>query len=271
MILTIFLLASIALTSSASYVKVIEPYNATIINNGSVFLGKVGPGQTFFITINSSTTNNTGYLINLGWNRLIAAAIPAGWTAENSSLNRNRLSVELTPSPNAANGTYEFNLSAINTGNESGVGTLNFRAYVNVTPNVFKLSVTPKAIVSSPGEPTNLYITINNTGVSDNPFTVSVQNVPAWNNTQTVIALHHTTGHFIYPIYGYTPGVYNAKVYVSSLTSPIVYREENITYTVKASLENDYYAIGEGTVSFPILYEPAYAVMYFVGLIMHHL
>ncbi len=265
------LLASLVLTSGASYVRVTEPYNATIANNGSMFLGKVGPGQTFFITVNSSTTNSTGYLINLGWNRLVATSIPAGWTAENSSLNRRQLSVELTPSPNAANGTYAFNLSAINTGNESRIGTLHFRVYVNVTPNVFRLNVTPTSIVSGPGEPTNLYITINNTGVSDNPFTISVQDIPAWNNTQTVIALHHTTGHFIYPIYGYTPGVYSAKVYVKSLTSPIVYKEENITYTIKASLENDYYAIGEGAVSFPIIYEPAYDVMYIIGLIARHL
>ena len=50
-----FMLLALGAMSSAAgtYVNVTEPYNATLTNNGSIYLGKVGPGQTFSITISS--------------------------------------------------------------------------------------------------------------------------------------------------------------------------------------------------------------------------
>ncbi|MCL4411721.1 hypothetical protein M1329_02205 [Candidatus Marsarchaeota archaeon] len=261
-----FMLLSMA---GASYVSILEPYNATISGaNGSIYLGKVGPGQTFTVTISSTTTNSSGTLLNYAWNEFNVSDLPQGWIAKNSGLYRQTLSVEVTPSSNARNGTYSFMLTAINIGNYSKVGSVSFKAYVNVTPDVFHLQVSPKSVASGVGSPTNIYITINNTGVSDSPFVINVSGLPAWSVApQAVIALHHTTGTFIYPIYQYTPGVYKADVHVSSLESPLVYKSENVTLTVRASLSSDYKAIGMGSVTFPIVYEPAYAVMYLISLI----
>ncbi len=261
------MLFSLAVLSCASYVNMTEPYPATIMQNGSLYLGKVGPGQTFYVTISAATTNSTGSPVAIGWDELYASSLPAGWITQNSPLYGAYLSVKITVAPQAPNGTYTFNMTAINFGNYSKVGSIKMRAYVNVTPDVFKLSVSPSNVTAGPGEPSTVYVTINNTGVSDSPFSITVHGLPGWNSSKTVIALHSTTGQFSYPIYENEPNVYHLQVYVSSVSSPLIYKQSNVTLTTKATLAGDYAALGQGTPIFPIIYAPAYSVMYLISLI----
>jgi hypothetical protein len=251
----------------ASYVSIVSPFNYTANGNVTVPLGSVGPGQTFYVTVSAETTNSTGHMLNYGWNKLVATNLPAGWIAQNSSLNNQYLSTEITVAPREPDGTYSFNLTAINLGNYSGIGSMEFTMTVNVTPDVLKLGVSPTVLRAGPGQPAEVSVTVNNTGVSDTPFVIGLGGLPAWNTTQTVIALHHTTGRFQYPVYENEPGVYNIKLYVNSTASPLISKESNLTLIVGASVMNDYSALGQGLPLFPIVYEPAYAVMYFLGLL----
>jgi hypothetical protein len=262
------------LPSAYSYtpqVNVVEPYNATVYNNGTIYVGKVGPGQTFLITVSSTAVNASGVPIIRGWNKLVATGLQSGWVAQNSSLNTQYLSVLVKPAPQTVNGTYSFHLTAINLGNYSKLGTASFKVFVNVTPNVFILHTSPAEIKSGPGEPTDIYVTINNTGVSDNPFNISVLGLPGWNSTETVFALHGTQRSFSYPVYSPTPGIYHLIVTAVSSTSPLVKETENTQFTVSESVLNDYAAIGHGTLIFPIMSEPAYAVMYLLERIYAHI
>lgn len=261
---------SIVAISHATYVNIIEPYNATVQQNGSVYLGSAGPGQTFYVTILANTTNSTGAAYQIGWDELQASSLPNGWISQNSPLYTTEPSIKITIAPQAANGTYGFNLTAINIGNYSKLGNLRFAAYVNVTPNVFKLSVTPTDLNAGPGQPSDIYVTINNTGVSDSPFVMTLHGLPAWNYTKTVIALHHTQDSFAYPVFVDEPGVYHVGLYVSSIASPLIYKQSNITVTTKASIANDYAALGQGALTFPIIYAPAYAVMYLISLLSRY-
>jgi hypothetical protein len=268
-IFSLVLTAVLGLSYSAgTYVNITEPYNATLLNNGSLYLGKSGPGQTFSITISSLTTNATGAVFGRGWNELKVIKYPTGWIIKNSGLYRSSLTADITPSPNAPNGTYELELSAINIGNYSKIGSLNFIAYVNITPNVFRLSVSPNVVYGSPGEPKSISVMINNTGVSDSPFVINVSGVQGVSfQPETVIALHHTSEIFKYVIFAKTPGEYKPVVSVDSLESPLVSKSVNIKFDVKPSLLDDYYAIGQGSPIFPIIYEPSYVLMYIIGLI----
>lgn len=253
---------------AGTYVNMSEPYNATILQNGSVYLGRVGPGQTFEITISSITKNTTGAVFERGWNELKVISYPKGWISKNSELYRSTSTVFITPSPDASNGIYKLELSAINIGNYSKIGSLNFVAYVNVTPNVFRMNVTPSQINASPGEPRSITVEINNTGVSDSPFVINVSNIEGIKlQPETVIALHHTSETFRYAVYAKTPGIYKPVVAVDSLESPLVNKSLVIRLNVKPSLLDDYYAIGQGSPIFPIIYEPAYALMYVIGLV----
>ena len=73
-----FLVAALAMAillpaiAGASYVNITEPFNATIQQNGSIYLGKVGQGQTFYITISAETSNSSGRTYNIGWDELYA-------------------------------------------------------------------------------------------------------------------------------------------------------------------------------------------------------
>jgi hypothetical protein len=253
--------------ATASYVSVINPFHATIYNNGTMYLGKVGPGQTFSVNVSSTALNSSGVAINIGWNRLVASGVPPGWVVQNSSQNVQNLSVTIKPSPDTLNGTYEFYLTAINLGNYSKLGSVRFLAIINVTPDVFKLDVSPKNISVAPGDPAYIQVTINNTGVSDNPFVISSSGIPGWNSTETVFALHNTSRVFTYPIYQNTPGRYQTVVQVESSSSPLVQKESNVNLVVKRSILNDYSAFGQGTIVYPIIDIPAYAVMYLISLL----
>jgi hypothetical protein len=254
--------------AAGTYVNITEPYNATVTSNGSIYLGKAGPGQTFSITISSLTTNGTGAVFSRGWNKLVVTSYPKGWVVKNSALYRSTLTIDITPSPQAANGTYKLGLSAVNIGNYSKIGSLNFVAYVNITPNVFRMSVAPEKVYGSPGEPKSITVTINNTGVSDSPFVINVSGIQGVQlQPETVIALHHTSETFKYAIFARTPGRYTPTVNVSSLESPLVRKSVGINLDIKPSLLDDYYAIGQGSPIFPIIYEPSYVLMYVIGLL----
>lgn len=258
----------LAATVTAGPVTLLEPFSATVSQGGQVFLGKVGPGQTFYVTISANTINSTGKAFPYGWNKMVATDVPPGWIVENSSLNGAVLSIKIDPSPNAQNGTYSFNLTAINLGNYSHLGAVEFQALINVTPNVFNLQITPTNVSTGPGQPASIYVTINNTGVSDSPFVIRMYGLPAFNITKPVIALHHTTETFSYPIYENEPGVYHAQLNVTSGSSPLVYKKSNVTLSIQLSLLNDYRAIGQGAIAFPVIYQPVYAVMYIIGQIL---
>ncbi len=270
-LLSILLSFSVLALSHATYVNITEPYNATVQQNGSIYLGKVGPGQTFYVTISAATKNVTGADFSIGWDEFLASSLPEGWLTQNSPLYTAYPSVKIAVAPQAANGTYAFNLTAINVGNYSKLGNLRFTAYVNVTPDVFKLGVTPVNINVGPGVPADIYVTINNTGVSDSPFNITVHGLPAWNYSSTVIAIHHTEGRFLYPVYENEPGRYHIQLYVSSISSSLIYKQSNITLTTKASIGNDYAALGQGALTFPIVYAPVYAVMYLVSLLSKYI
>jgi hypothetical protein len=271
---TLIVLALISITASAyagsSYVTIVEPFNATATANSSVFLGKVGPGQAFYITVSSATAYPNGTKVAYGWNKLSVEGVPQSWVVENSSLNNQLLAALIKTAPTAANGTYSFNVTAVNIGNYSRLGSVTFRAIVNVTPDVFKLDVSPSNISTGPAEPATIYVTINNTGVSDSPFVIAMQGLPGFsqqNLTRSVIALHHTSRTYSYPIYENEPGTYNINVNVSSSSSPLVYERSNVTFLVDASVQNDYAAIGQGGLLFPPIYEPVYAVMHLISLL----
>ncbi len=259
-----FAILALPYASKAMYLNVEGPVNGTLYNNGSIFLGKVGPGESFYVLASPTTTNATGFLVNIGWDTLEAVKLPYGWSAQPSPLYENPMKMKITVAPNAPYGMYEITLRAVNIQNYSRLGNLTFNAYINVTPDVFALNVVPKVAEAGVGQPVNLLITINNTGISDDPFVINAYGLPAWNISDTVIALHGKTSKFIYPVFVNEPGVYKFNLSVSSATSPLIHKEYQIKLTGIASISNDYGSINEGVVLSPVIYEPAYAVMLFL-------
>ncbi|MEM3241204.1 MAG: hypothetical protein QXV13_02000 [Candidatus Micrarchaeaceae archaeon] len=262
-VLALTLIASLALlsASNAMYLQITEPIQATLHQNSSIYIGKVGPGESFYIEASATTTNSNGVPVNIGWDTLETVSLPSGWSSQASPLYENPMKLKVTVAPYAANGTYAMKIKAINVQNYSKLGNLTITAIVNVTPDVFGLNVTPLVLRSGIGQPANLHVLINNTGASDDPFIVSSSGLPAFNLSYEVIAIKGKPILTTYPVYENEPGTYQFTVSVVSATSPLVHRSFKAELIVNSSVANDYSAVGRGLIVEPIIYEPAYALM----------
>jgi hypothetical protein len=263
------LLAVVALIglAGATYVSVQGPVNANLTNNGFVYLGKVGPGESFYILASATTTNASGAVVNIGWDRLEAVNLPGGWSMQASPLYENPMKLKVSV-PYNISGTYNLTIRAVNVGNYSRLGNLTFTSQVDVTNNVFNVSVSPRNISAGVGQPVDINVKIVNTGIADEPFNISAQGLPAWNFSDDVIALHSRTSSFVYPVYVNEPGIYPFNLTITSATGHLVQDEYPISFSVVASLYNDYSAIGNGVVLSPVIFEPVYAIDYLLSYLM---
>ena len=264
--LTALLLVGYA--GASSYLQITGPVTGTLYQQGSLYLGKVGPGESFYILASASTVNASGVPINIGWDTINATGLPAGWAAQGTPLYENPMKLKITIPSDTANGTYKLVINAVNIQNYSRLGNLTFTAFINVTPNVFNLNVAPTNISVGVGQPYNLKVTINNTGASDDPFVINAQGLPAWNVSDEVIASHSTVSTFSYPVYVNEPGVYSFNITVGSASSSLVAKSYKINMVAKASLLNDFAAVGQGVPLSPIIYEPTYAVMLLIKYVI---
>lgn len=247
--------------ANASYLNIVGPVSGTLYNNGTLYLGKVAPGQSFYISASPTTTNASGYAINIGWDKLEAVSLPQGWASQSSPLYENPMKMKVTVSPTAADGTYKLTVRSVDVQNYSKLGNLTINAYVNVTPQVFNVSVSPLSINTGIGQPTPISITINNTGISDDPFIISASGLPAWNQTAQVISLHSTSNTFSYPVYVNEPGSYAFNLTVNSSSSQQVRKTFKINLVAQATLLNDYSAISQGAILSPVVFAPPYSIM----------
>jgi len=250
--------------ANGTYVNISSPVNLILHNGNTINLGKDGPGQTFSISISAQTSAINGTVYSYGWNQFIAYNVPKNWIVENSSLNNKILTIEIKPSPYAKTGTYNFSLESINTGNYSKLGVLKFNASIYITPKVYTINIKNKKIFSGINQPVKIQITINNSGVSDTPFIISSTGLPVLNGNISIISLHNSTQEFSYPVFATEPGIYNINLSIKSLSSPLIYKTENIKLTIKSTVLNDYIALGNGALVFPVIYEPVYNLMYII-------
>ncbi len=263
------LFAALALIglAGATYVSVQGPVNANLTDNGFIYLGKVGPGESFYVLASATTTNASGSVVNIGWDRLEAVNLPNGWSMQASPLYENPMKLKISV-PYNISGTYNLTIRAVNVGNYSRLGNLTFTAQVDVTNNVFNVSVSPRNISAGVGQPVDINVKVVNTGIADEPFNISAQGLPAWNFSDDVIALHSRTSSFVYPVYVNEPGVYPFNLTITSATGHLVQNEYPIKFSVVASLYNDYSAIGNGVVLSPVIFEPVYAIDYLLSYLM---
>ncbi|MCL5419926.1 MAG: hypothetical protein M1354_03565 [Candidatus Marsarchaeota archaeon] len=260
-VLALAALSALAFTASAMDLAIQGPVNGTLHQGGSIYLGKLGPGESFYILASASTPNATGSYINIGWDTLQALNLPSGWSAQPSPLYENPMKLKITASPYAQNGIYNLTIRAVNVQNYSRLGNLTVHAYVNVTQNVFSLDVSPTSISTGVDQPSDLHITINNTGISGDPFLVNAYGLPAWNVSREAVSGPSSVSTLDYPVYVDEPGQYVFNLTVTSATSPLITQSRRITLDVQASVLNDYYATGHGVVLSPIIVEPAYGLM----------
>jgi hypothetical protein len=268
-ILFILSLSMVFYSASASYLLVQGPVSGLLYEGGNITLGKVGPGESFYILASATTQNQSGAIINIVWDKLQAVSLPAGWSSQPSPLYENPMKMKITVAPNTQQGSYKLLIRAVNIGNYSKLGNLTFNAYITVSNDVFSSKVSPQSLAAGIGEPVNVKVTINNTGASDDPFMINAYGLPAWNVRTEVIASHSSASTYFYPVFVNEPGVYKFNLTINSTTSSVLSNTYPMEIVVQASVLNDFSATGQGVVLSPIIYEPAYAFMLLISNIYH--
>ncbi|EQD34750.1 conserved hypothetical protein, secreted, partial [mine drainage metagenome] len=131
---------SLIAVANATYLNILGPASGMLHNGEGIYLGKVGPGESFYVSASATTTNATGFAVNIGWDQLNATNLPKGWYSQPSRLYENPMKIKITVPSTAQNGIHNVTIMAVNVQNYSRLGNITVTAYVNVTPNVFNVS-----------------------------------------------------------------------------------------------------------------------------------
>ncbi|MDD5317848.1 MAG: hypothetical protein PHF51_03915 [Candidatus ainarchaeum sp.] len=291
--LALFLLL-FAGAAAAVYVDVFEPVMERLSPDQTISLGKAGPGQTVVIVMDRATEqnpeyptcDNTGGVCAQGWDTVVPveSSIPdASWVVEASPLHEQPMKVKIKVSPYAGEGTYNLDFTAVDEGDYDGLGTMTFHVEVIVTKDVFSIDAQPAAIATGVGQPAVYYVNITNTGSASDPFEIRVKEgtLPAhgafrlfasanqgegdWRFRKQVLVNYQSERVVPYEVVLDEEGTRVFTLQVTSLSSPLISKEIPLTITAEPSIINDWKATTHGLMMFPMVLEPAYAIMGLLG------
>jgi hypothetical protein len=257
----ILALAVLSLTVAAADLNVIKPVNMVVQDGGRVVLGTVGPGQTVFVEANAMV--ETGGKFGLGgrWDRLQIVEVPGGWSSEDSMLYEQPLKARVKVSSNAPDGEYEVLARAVDLENKEELGEVNLRLVVNVSMDVFRMSVSPGSKETGASQPASYLVTIYNDGIASDAFEISAGGLPAWDFRKTVFVPYGSSKAVLYDLVSGEEGEYDVAVRVRSVSSDLIGGEEDVHLGVSTSLTSDYKATNKGLLLFPLFEQAAYSVM----------
>jgi hypothetical protein len=255
------ILAFLALSVGAAEVKMLSPVNAALQDGGEVYLGLVGPGQTVFIEADALVT--TGGVNGIGgrWDQLVIDQAPAGWTTEPSLLYEQPLKARIKVASDAPDGEYEVLARVIDDQNKEQLGEVNLKLRVNVSRDVFWMSVSPARKETGAAQPASFIVTLHNTGIASDAFEISASGLPAWDYRKTVFVPYGTSKEVPYDVVSGEEGNFAVKIRTRSLSSDRLSGEKEVYLGVSTTLISDYKATNKGLLLFPIFEQAAYAVM----------
>src|SRR3989338_1245117 len=248
----LFVFALFMLTASAAEIRVLSPVNAMVQDNGEVYLGAVGPGQTVFVEANALVT--TGGVNGIGgrWDQLVIDEVPEGWATEPSLLYEQPLKVLVKVASDAPDGEYEILARAIDDQNKEQLGEVSLR---------LRMSVSPLKKETGAGQPASFIVTLHNTGIASDAFEISASGLPAWDFRKTVFVPLGSSREVPYGVVSGEEGNFAVKIRARSLSSGRINAEEEVGLGVSTTLISDYKATNNGLLLFPMFEQAAYAVM----------
>lgn len=270
---------------SSVYVKVLEPIQATVSPDQTIVLGNAGPGQTIVLLVDRGTEGNpidprcADNYCTTGWDRVVPIenTVPVGWEVEPSLLLESPMRVKVKISPFASDGEYNLSFAAVDEGNYDALENVTFHAVVTVTRDVFSIDVWPKNVQTGVGQPAIYYVNITNTGVASDPFEIRVRegSLPApsfifkreggWNFRKQVLVNYQSTRVVPYEVVLDEEATRDFTLEVYSVASPTIRQDVTLTIKANSDILNDWRATTHGLMIFPILLEPAYAIMGIIG------
>lgn len=258
--LTTSLAVLILLFSTTFAIELIEPIKTQITGGETIDLGKIGPGQTIFVSINPKVT--TGGKFNQGgqYDQAVVWGIPENWKAKNSKVYGNPLQVEITADVNAKEGVYYATITAVDQNYGEQLDNISFRAKVQITKDVLETSISPQEITIEPDQPARYLITITNKGSAADVFEVSSKGIKRWEYKKPVYVAAQSTKTIFYEITNKEEDTYVVTLKVKSMASELIEQDKNITLNVRTDLLADYKATNNGVLIFPFFENIVYSL-----------
>jgi len=264
----IALLLVLAPSVFAAYANALEPVKKTVYPGEMMMVGKAGPGQTVYLVVGRETDggNCPNNYCPDGWDTIVATDIPFGWEVEPSPMQETPMKMKIKIAPDAEEGEYNLTLAIVDEGNYNELNNMTVYAIVQVTRDVFEISVEPTRVETGVGQPAIYYIKIRNTGAASDPFEVRVKegDLPAWTFKKTALVNYGSERLIPYEVVLNEEGERVFTIEVTSLSSKQIKKEMSVVVDSRSNIISDWKATTHGLLIFPIIEQPIYAI---VGLL----
>ncbi len=257
----IILLLFLISVCSVYAVQLIEPVAVEIKGGETINVGTIGPGQTISIDIARRVYVGGKFGTGGDYDLALATNLPSGWKSTESKLYDNPLQVTITAAKDAAEGKYSATVKVLDEDNKEMLGNISFTVNVNIIHDVMDLQVNPVNIETGAGQPAKFQITITNKGSASDVFELRSENVKRWIFKKYIYVAGMSSKTIPYEIAANEEETFNPKIIVESTSSSIISEEKVVTLKVSSNVLNDYEATNHGTLIFPVIEGPIYAIM----------
>lgn len=231
-------------------IQLVSPVIREISENETVYIGKIGPGQTISVEVYPKVFEGGKFGRGGNYDYAYAWALPPKWKSTPSKIYGNPLQVSLTPPPDAKEGNYTIEINVEDEGNGELLGVYRFFVMVEITHDNLGLSVKPQKQTVGIDQPAVFTITIENKVDSGDIFIVSSQGVPGWEFSKPVYVPPRSNKSIAYEIVYSEEELFAGKIYTQSQSSPVVRQEVGFAVDVRSDFISDCKAVNRGTLLF---------------------
>lgn len=256
----------ISLFASSSFsISVLSPVSLQVPADSQIAVGVVGPGQTFAVSVDPSSSSGGRYNLGGAYDQLFVSALPSGWSGSPSKIYGSPLQAEVTAPKDAADGSYLVKFTLWDESGDAGLGDdISFWANVTVSRDVMDMKVEPSYLSVGAGQPARFAITVVNKGIANDIFTIGSSGVRNWEFRRGVYIPSGTSKTLTYEIAGDEESDYTVQLFAQSSSSDAIRAQREVQLRVNTDLFSDYRAVNKGVLLFPLPEAPIYFV---VGLL----
>jgi hypothetical protein len=247
----------------ASHLLVVDPVKLEATQGSEIDLGVVGPGQKLEIAVMRETGEDARgitYKSEALWDKLLVAreTLPEGWAAEDAKFYEQPMHAYVTAAPDASDGEYFFKLRAID--EYEGIAPIEVNAKVRVSRELLDAVLEQKTLSVGVDQPALYYLRLRNKSSASDAVLVSVAGLPSTPSlTQKIFLRHNSETAFPIELSEKERGEYVLVFRAESLSSPLIFSEDNGVLVVFSSLWNDMLAVANGILLFPSAEQPIHA------------
>ena len=257
MILLILLL----LTSVSFSATVIEPVKSEVSQGSNIYVGDVGPGQPFSVSILKRVYEGGRFGKGGYFDRAVVSNLPEGWSAKDSKIFDDPLQVRIVPAEDAEEGNYTFTITLVDVDNAELLGNLSFNVTVSINKDVMAVYVDRKVFRSGPSQPFRVVVNVWNKANIGDVF-VAKANIGGIVKEKEVFIPAKKYGTVVFEFTLKDEDVYRGTLEVRSKHSASIRAEESFTAYIEGSFFEDIGASGRGVLLLYYPFQPIYDIAY---------